>query len=136
MSVHIDVLGRLHVLWGTFGVLSGVSLFVLAIGTGLALDDLGASGPAGPAAIGVLVLFGVILTAGGTAALVVGLALGRRRPFARPGALVLAVPHLVLAPFGTALAVYSCWVLLNDDARRAFGRGPIDPPHLVPLDQP
>ncbi len=127
MSVHVDVLGRLHVLWGAYGVLTGSSLFVLASGTSLALEDLGQSGPAGQAAVGVLLLFGIILGTAGLASLVVGVALGRRRPFARPGALVLVVPHLVLAPFGTALGIYACWVLLNDDARRAFGRPPAEP---------
>jgi hypothetical protein len=31
------------------------------------------------------------------------------------------MPSLVVIPFGTALAVYTFWTLLNDDARRAFG---------------
>jgi hypothetical protein len=29
-----------------------------------------------------------------------------------------------MVPFGTALSVYAFWVLLNDEARRAFGRPP------------
>ena len=33
-------------------------------------------------------------------------------------ALVLAIPNLILVPFGTALGAYAFWVLLNDDARR------------------
>jgi len=44
------------------------------------------------------------------------------RPFARAAALGLAAPNLVIVPFGTALGVYTFWVLLNDDARRGFGR--------------
>ena len=31
------------------------------------------------------------------------------------------MPSLVVIPFGTALAVYTFWTLLNDDARHAFG---------------
>jgi hypothetical protein len=134
MSLHIDVLGRLHAMWGVFGLLTGASLFILAITTHAALDDLGLAGPAGQTAVGVFVVFGGALVVGGLAALVVGLALGRRVPAARMGALVLAVPHLVLAPFGTALGVYTFWVLLNDDARRAFGRA--IPRHLVPVERP
>ena len=30
----------------------------------------------------------------------------------------------MFVPFGTALAIYTCWVLLNDDARQQFGRAP------------
>jgi hypothetical protein len=135
MALHIDVLGRLHLLWGAFGLLTGASLFILAIGTNAALDDLAVMGPAGRAAIGVFVLFGSLLLVAGLAAAVVGVALGRRRPFARLAALILAVPHLVLAPFGTALGIYTFWVLLNDDARRAFGGSPMPPP-LVPVERP
>ena len=135
MSVHIDVLGRLHLLWGAFGVLTGSSLFILAAGTYFAMGELGQTGPGGPAAVGVLVVLGAILAAGGVASLSVGVALGRRRPMARPAALFFAVPNLVLAPFGTALAIYSWWVLLNDDARRTFGRGG-EPPRLVTVEGP
>lgn len=136
MSVHIDVLSRLHVLWGAFGVLTGASLFILAIGTQAALADLGQSGPGGQAAVGVLVVLGTVLGTGGVISTVVGVALGRRQPVARLAALIFAVPNLVLAPFGTALGIYSCWVLLNDDARRAFGRAAADAPQLVQVDRP
>ena len=46
------------------------------------------------------------------------------RAHGRAAALALAVPNLVIVPFGTALGVYTLWVLLNDDARRVFGRPP------------
>jgi len=133
MSLHIDVLGRLHAMWGAFGLLTGSSLFTPALGPNAALDALGLAGPAGQTAVGIFVVFGGVLFLGGLAALIVGLALSRRAPAARMGALVLAVPHLVLAPFGTALGVYTFWVLLNDDARRAFGRAV--PRHLVSVDR-
>lgn len=136
MSVHIDVLSRLHVLWGAFGALTGSSLLILAIGTNAALDDLGIAGPGGQAAVGVFLFFAAVLGIGGLAMLLVGLALGRRRPFARHTALGLAVPNLILAPFGTALGIYSCWVLLNDDARRAFARPGGEPPRLVSVERP
>lgn len=134
MSLHIDVLGRLHVMWGAFGLLTGTSLFILALGTHAALDDLGQSGPAGQTAVGIFVVFGGALFLGGLAALVIGVALGRRRPAARMSALLLAVPQLVLAPFGTALGVYTFWVLLNDEARRAFE--PAVPRLIVPVERP
>jgi hypothetical protein len=42
-------------------------------------------------------------------------------------ALVLAVLNLIVVPFGTALGFYTFWVLLNNDARREFGRPPRGP---------
>lgn len=134
MSVHIDALSRLHLLWGAFGVLTGTSLFILALGTYVAMGELGQTGPGGHAAVGVLTVLGITLSVGGALSAGVGLALGRRRPFARLAALLFAVPNLLLAPFGTALGIYSWWVLLNDEARRTFGRGE-DGPHLVTLER-
>jgi hypothetical protein len=37
------------------------------------------------------------------------------------------VPNLLVIPFGTALGVYTFWALLNDEARRVFGRPPRAP---------
>jgi hypothetical protein len=135
MSVHIDVLSRLHLLWGAFGVLTGSSLFILALGTSVAAGELGQTGPVGQAAVGVLTVLGSVLAAGGALSATVGLALARRRPVARLAALLFAVPNLVLAPFGTALGIYTWWVLLNDDARRTFGRGD-DAPRPIPMARP
>jgi hypothetical protein len=50
----------------------------------------------------------------------IGRALAARRPWARLLALGLAVVNMVLLPFGTALGVYACWVLLKDEGRRVF----------------
>jgi len=123
MRLHIDVLGSLHMVWGAFGVLTGVSLGILAAGTRAALAG-GAFGVGERAAVSLLVIGAVLLAAGGVAAALTGWGLRRRAGRARLASLILAVPNLVLVPFGTALGVYTLWVLLNDDARRAFGRRP------------
>ena len=124
MPVHLDVLGRLHVLLGAFAILAGSSLFLIAFGTRFALTQLDDAGGAGQAGVWILVGCGAVLVAGGTALALTGRALAKRRPAARRWALILAVPDLLAVPFGTALSVYSFWVLLNDEARREFGRPP------------
>ena len=123
MRLHIDVLGSLHLVWGAFGVLTGVSLGILAVGTRVALTG-DAFGVGEQAAVSVLVVGAVLLVGGGAAAALTGWGLRHRVGRARLASLILAVPNLVLVPFGTALGVYTLWVLLNDDARRAFGRRP------------
>ena len=123
MRLHIDVLGSLHLVWGAFGVLTGVSLGILAVGTRVALTG-DAFGVGEQAAVSVLVVGAVLLVGGGAAAALTGWGRRRRVGRARLASLILAVPNLVLVPFGTALGVYTLWVLLNDDARRAFGRRP------------
>jgi hypothetical protein len=122
MRWHFDLLGWLHLLAGAFTLLAAASLVILALGTRLAIADVGATGQSATAAIWVLALFAVVFGLTGGALTVIGRALLNRRPFARPAALLLAIPSLLAVPFGTALAIYTCWALLNDDARRAFGR--------------
>jgi hypothetical protein len=125
MRLHIDTLGWLHAVRGAFGVLTGVSLLVLAAGTGVTITDHDeADRGTGRAAVGLLGFCGISLALSGVGFLLVGRSLLRRRLRGRLAALLLAVPNMVLVPFGTALGIYTFWVLLNDDARRAFGRPP------------
>jgi hypothetical protein len=121
MRVHFDVLGWLHISAGAFGVLTGASLGVLAAGTTTALAGRAAETPFTPA-VWFLLACGAIFALVGAITILVGRALVNRRPGGRSAALALALPGLLVIPFGTALAVYTFWTLLNDDARRAFGR--------------
>jgi hypothetical protein len=125
MRLHINVLGTLHLVWGAFGVMTGLSLGILAAGTRAALAG-GAFGLGERAAIAVLAVVGGVLVLGGAVTVMTGWAIRRCSPRGRLAALALAIPNLVLVPFGTALGVYTMWVLLNNEARRAFGRPPRD----------
>jgi hypothetical protein len=128
IPIHLDVLGRLHVILGALAVLAGASLLVIALGTRLALVELDDAGAAGEAGVWILFWCGAIFAGGGVALALTGRALVRRRPAGRKWALALAVPDLLAVPFGTALSIYTFWVLLNDEARREFGRPPRLPP--------
>ena len=122
MPIHVDVLGRLHVMLGGFAALAGVSLIILAGGLNTALIELSDLGDAGSAGVWILGWCGVLFVVAGVALSLTGRALARRRPAGRMWALALAVPDLLAVPFGTALSIYAFWVLLNDEARREFGR--------------
>ncbi len=117
MRAHLDLLGRLYLVWGGFGVLAGVSLAVLAAGAALA--------PAAPASrlqLGAIIIAGAaaLPMTGGLMSLWTGRALRRQEPRGRLGGLALALPNLFVLPFGTALGIYSFWVLLNDQVRAMF----------------
>jgi hypothetical protein len=122
MRHHINVLGLLHMVWGVFAALAGVSLAVLAAGTNAAVSDAIADTTGSSAAVWLLGATGVFLIAAGAALVTTGRRLRESRPRARFAALVFALPNLLVLPFGTALGVYTYWVLLNNDARDAFGR--------------
>ena len=120
MRIHFDVLGWLYILSGTLGGLTGISLFILASGTNAALASLGSV--AGGPTVWFFILSGTLFLVGGALMALVGRAVVRRKRAGRAAAILLAVPNLVVIPFGTALGVYAFWTLLNDDARREFGR--------------
>ena len=126
MRLHVDLLGYLHLVWGAFGVLTGLSLAILALGTDAAAVELGSAGTTERAAVVLFLVCAGTLLAFGGAMLFLGRELRQHR--GRLAALVLTVPNLVIVPFGTALAIYTFWVLQNDDARRLFGH----PPHGQP----
>jgi hypothetical protein len=122
LRVHLDVLGWLYILVGTFGGLTGASLVILSIGTTYALGELGSTSSSATPTVWLLASAGIAFSAVGAAMVLVGRDLARRGRFGLPGALVLAALNLFLVPFGTALSVYAFWALLNDEARREFGR--------------
>lgn len=122
LPVHLALLGRLHLLLGAFGLLCGTSLLFLATGMSVALVDLTMGSEDASAGAWILTVCGIALIAGGLALVLAGRALDRRSRAGRFGALALAVPNLAVVPFGTALSVYAFWVLLNDEARKEFGR--------------
>jgi hypothetical protein len=127
MSTHLDVLGWLHTLCGAFGVVTGASLAVLAAGTFAAQRAMGESSLPVTSVVWTLAICAALFAAGGVAMVCAGRAMVRRRPAGRSAALWLGAINLLVLPFGTALGIYTGWVLLNDDARRAFGRPPRGP---------
>ena len=117
MRAHLELLGRLYLVWGGFGLLAGLSLSILAAGAALTPAEAGSGMRVGAviiAAVAALPLGGGILS------LWTGFALRRRDARGRLGALALGVPNLFVLPFGTALGIYSYWVLLNDQVRELF----------------
>lgn len=128
MLRHIAVLGFLHIIWGALGVLLGISVLLLA-GGAVAIAAAGSQdGPDVAAAFTAFALTAVaiVLLVGGGVSAWAGLGLRRYRASARITTLGLALLNLFLMPFGTALGIYSFWVLLNHDARGYF-----EPPRAI-----
>jgi hypothetical protein len=134
MIRHIDLLARLHKIWGWLALVAGVAILIQALG---ALAVILTAAPGTPATgIGawvttvVFFLFACAALAWGGVHIHNGIGLRKRTSWARGVALVLALLNLFFLPFGTALAVYAFWVLLSDETRRVFpptGR-PASPP--------
>ncbi|MBA2353230.1 MAG: hypothetical protein ACR2LU_02090 [Luteitalea sp.] len=125
--LHIDLLGRLHVVAGWLALLAAISLAFLGIG---AFSLAGRAGPEVAASLAAAIFFGCAALGAvwGGVLIGVGWALPQHQPWARPAALVLAIVNVFVIPFGTALAAYACWVLLQEHGKRAFERRQPDRP--------
>ena len=124
MTAHVKLLGILQFAWGAMGLLLGVSLLLLAVGAAaIARTTDGDPLTAGFTAL-LFVVFATALALGGWANAWAGRAVRQHRSPGRTGALLLAVPNLFVLPFGTALGIYTFWVLLHNDARTLFVAGP------------
>ena len=123
MTSHVKLLAMLQLAWGGMGLLLGVALLLLAVGAAaIARTTEGDSLTAGFTAL-LFVVFATALALGGWANAWAGRALRQHRSPGRTGTLLLAVLNLFVLPFGTALAIYSFWVLLHNDARALFIAG-------------
>lgn len=120
MKSHVNLLGILQLTWGGMGLLLGASLLLLAAGAA-AIARTPDTDPFTAAFTALLfVVFAVALALGGWANAWAGRAVRQHRAPGRTGALILAVMNLFVLPFGTALAIYTFWVLLHNDARALF----------------
>ena len=109
MHQHVKILGWLTIVYSGLLLLLGAFLFVLISGAGALSGDRQAMWITG--AIGAaLAIFFFILSLPG---IITGVGLLRFRPWARIVALILGALHLLSVPIGTALGVYTYWVLLN-----------------------
>lgn len=122
MRTHVTVLGWLQILLGIVDLLMAAAVFGLFAAVGLLAGAGGAPvlpwiGPAVGSVAGIL----VALT--GLPNLLAGIGLLAGKNWARILTLVLAVLNVFKFPWGTALAVYSFWVLLNEDTKRWFEGG-------------
>jgi len=109
---HLHTLGVLWMAIGGLFVIPAVLLLVFGRGAHLVIHGQEPMAELFPLFLYVASGTLVILAAGGVC---VGLGLIQRRPWARIAAIVLGVLALFHPPFGTALGVYTLWVLLADE---------------------
>ena len=124
MAAHVDFVGVLFIVWGLLTTLVGVSTLALGVGAVALITSATRGGGGGELAAGVtaaaFTALAVIALVWGTAHVVVGVPLRRKRPWARMMALMLGSVDLLLLPYGTALGCYALWALLNEEGKKLF----------------
>jgi hypothetical protein len=124
MQKHITIVGALHVAFAAWGIMWAIIVFVLLFG--LTSSLIGAD----RTTVGILTTVGCLvpgmLFALALPAIIGGVGLLRLKPWARYLILVLSILDLLNVPIGTAVGIYSIWVLLNDETVKLFAARPSD----------
>ena len=131
MAQHVRILGILHIIYGSIGVVIGLIVFLVLGGiAGLvgATDHSEDSALAIPILGGIGTLVFVILLAISLPGIIVGFGLLHFKSWARILTLVLSAFELFSIPFGTALGIYGFWALLKPETEMLFtGQPPLQP---------
>jgi len=118
MLTHVKILGWLHIIFGFFGLCLALLVFggtmVGALFSGSFGGMLGAGVLGGFAAT-----FVALLSIPG---ILVGYGLLTLKSWARILAIIVAIFELIHFPFGTALAIYTFWVMFNSETVAIFDR--------------
>jgi hypothetical protein len=116
MEKHITTVAALHIGLSIFGIIIGAFIFIFLTAIGFVSRDEEALVIL--AAIGTIVsIFLFVLSVPG---IIGGIGLLKRKEWARILILVVSAIDLINIPIGTALGVYSIWVLVNDETVKLF----------------
>lgn len=121
VEAHVTILGWLHIVGHCFFLLIGVFIFVLLNTIGVVSGDRQALAILSVVGTGVGLLISVLALPG----IVAGYGLLRHKPWGRILAIIVGILSLANFPLGTAVGVYTLWVLLQDEAAAYFAAPPI-----------
>jgi hypothetical protein len=116
MEKHITILGVLYIALSALGIFAAAIVFAAVVGGGLISQDqqaIAITAVVGPAIAGFILALSV-------PGLIGGIFLLKRRPWARILVLVLGFVNLIEIPIGTALGIYTIWVLFKNETIQLF----------------
>ena len=117
---HVTIVGWLHIVGNAIFLLIGCFVFALLWGIGLATGEPDATWILGIVGTSVCALLALL----GIPGIVAGYGLLRRKGWGRILALVVGFLGLVNLPLGTAIGIYTFWVLLQEAATEYFAPSP------------
>ena len=116
---HIKMLG---ILWIAYAVLHGLGGMVLLIVANTIFGSDNYSGSHAAFLHPLLRVISMFLFVKALGSLIAGIGLMERQEWARTLSLVMAVIALISVPFGTAIGVYTLWVLMSPQAEGEYRR--------------
>jgi hypothetical protein len=118
MKQHVTVVGALNIGLGIVGLLLACLTFVILVWVGRIADDQDAARILDFVAV-ISFVFLVVVSLPG---IIGGFGLLQGREWGRILVLVLSVLNLFNIPIGTAIGVYSIWVLMQQETVELFAR--------------
>ena len=124
VAAHYRTLAILWMIWGGLGALGGLFCYVLG-NVMFGINGIAMRAPQPPPFFirPLLTFIGGFLIIYGIGAVIIGIGLLERAEWVRIPALVMAVIALLKIPIGTALGIYTIWVLSSAGAEEQFRRG-------------
>ncbi len=123
MDTHVKVVAALNIALGALG-LAAALIVLLVFGGAAGIVGLSDAGPEGGMAAGIIGLVGggivLLVLIVSLPGLIAGIGLLSYKEWARILTIVLSVLNLLNIPFGTAIGIYSLWVLLSRDTTHLF----------------
>ncbi len=116
MQKHVTVLAWLHIVFSVIGVMVAMLLFMVILAGGFISGDSEAI--AITAIVGTSLAF--MLSLFSVPGIIGGIALLYMKPWARILVLILGFLELLNFPFGTALGIYTIWLLMKDETIKLF----------------
>lgn len=116
MRKHIDMVAYLHIAYGFLILLTAFFVFIAVAGGGLLSGDMQAIFITTGIGLGV----GIFLTILALPSLAGGYGLLKRKEWSRILIIIISFLDLFSFPIGTALGIYSLWVLFKGEAQAEF----------------
>lgn len=123
MKNHLTILGSAYIAFYVAGILSAFVVLTVLVGSGFLSGDEEAMMIL--STIGSIIAYFLSVTS--LPGIIGGIGVLKRKPWARILVLILGIMNLPVIPFGTALGVYTIWVLTQDEAVAEFTHKPKAP---------
>jgi len=118
MEKHVPIVGWLNIGYGVLTVFTALLVLVTLVGIGVAVSE------EDPEARTVLIIVGTTVSSFlcllALPHIIGGIWLLKREPWARIVVLIVGFLSLINIPLGTALGIYTIWVLIQDETAQLF----------------
>ena len=119
MDTHVRILGWLWIIFGVLGILGALCIGISTAGGGLISQD----DTAILVTLIVAVVCGGLFFLGSALNIIAGVGLLKYKSWARILAIILGIVNLFGFPIGTALGIYTFWVMFNEETKHLFENG-------------